>query len=60
MNVAPYRKLVAALAAALGVAASAAADGSLDSTEAIAVVLAFLGAIGVYRLSNESVPSVGV
>lgn len=52
MTVAMFRKGLIALSAAAGVAAAALADRSLDANEAIGVVLAFLGAYGVYRVPN--------
>lgn len=48
-DIAPYRKLVAAL---VGAAAQAAALGWLDSG-ALAVAVAFLTALGVYAAPNE-------
>ena len=48
-----YRKFVVALAAALGVLGSALSDGAVTMEESVAVVLAFLGAVGVYQLPNE-------
>lgn len=45
-------KFYTALAAALGVAASVAADG-LTSADWFAIALAFLGALGVYATPNR-------
>lgn len=53
MNVSHVRKFVVALAAALGVLGTALADGAVSTEEAIAVVLSFLGALGVYQAKNE-------
>lgn len=55
MTVANVRKFLIAVGAAVGVAAAALADGSIDATEGIAVALAFLGAIGVYQVPNKPV-----
>jgi len=52
MTVAMFNKALVALGAALAVAATALADGSIDVTEGIGVVLAFLAAYGVYRVPN--------
>lgn len=49
------RKFAVAVAAALGVAATLVADGSLSSSDWIAIALAFAGAIGVYRVPNADV-----
>lgn len=48
-----YAKFIVALGAALGVLAAALADGALSATELVQVVLAFLGAIGVYSVKNK-------
>lgn len=48
LDIAPYRKLVAAL---VGAAGEAAALGLLDS-KVLAVVVAFLTALGVYAAPN--------
>ena len=55
MTVANVRKFLVAVGAAVGVAATALADGAVDTSEAIAIVLAFLGALGVYQVKNEAV-----
>ena len=52
MTVATIRKALVAVGAAIAVAVTALVDGSVDTTEAIAVVLAFLGSYGVYRVPN--------
>lgn len=52
MNVAPYRKAIVAVGVALGQLATVTADGDLTTNEAIVVVLAFLGALGVYQATN--------
>lgn len=48
-----YAKALTALASALGVAASLAPDG-LTASDGITIVLAFLGALGVYAVPNSS------
>ena len=48
------RKFAVALAAALGVLATTLPDG-VDTSEWVAVALAFLGALGVYGVANEVV-----
>jgi hypothetical protein len=52
MTAAMFRKAFVAIGAAAGVAAAALADGSFDTNEIIGVILAFLGAYGVYRVPN--------
>jgi hypothetical protein len=52
MTVAHFRKFIVALAAALSVLGAGLSDGEIDSSEAVAVGLAFLGAYGVYRVPN--------
>ena len=52
-NVGHVRKFLVAVGAAAGVAVTALADGAIDTSEGIAVVLAFLGAIGVYQVRND-------
>lgn len=47
-----YQKFVVALAAALGVAGSLAADGSITLAEGIAIAAAFVGALGVRQVAN--------
>ena len=53
MNVAPYRKFVVALVAAVGVLGAAVADGTLTGAEGVAVVSAFLGSLGVFGFRND-------
>lgn len=58
MNIARYRKFVVALAAALGVLLTTMADSSLGgnavvASEWITIVLAFMGALGVYQVPND-------
>ena len=48
-------KFLTALASALSVAASVAADG-ITSPDAITIALAFLGALGVYAIPNKEKP----
>lgn len=45
-------KLWVALGAALAVLGTAVADETVTTTEWVAVALAFLGALGVYQVSN--------
>ena len=52
MTVAMFRKALVALTAALAVAGTALADGTINATEGIGVALAFLAAYGVYRVPN--------
>lgn len=49
-----YRKAIVAVTAALSILAVCLEDGVLSTTEIISVVIAFLGAIGVERVANES------
>lgn len=49
----PYSKAIAAAAAALGVIASAIADGKVDSAELVAIVSAMGGAFAVYQVKNQ-------
>ena len=58
MSIAQVRKFVIAAAAALGVAGAALADGEVIASEWVAIGLAFLGALGVYRVPNEDVVDV--
>ena len=55
MTVANIRKFLVAVGAAISVAVTALADGSVDTTEGIAIALAFLGALGVYQVRNEPI-----
>jgi hypothetical protein len=58
MNVAPYRKFIVALGAAVGVLASTVAgQDNFSLNDGIAVALAFLGSLGVYAARNQP-PSV--
>lgn len=50
MNVAPYRKLIVAVATAVSVAVT---DGVLDVNDGITIALAALGALGVYKATND-------
>lgn len=54
MNVKKYRKFVAAVAAVVGVVATSAADGEIDASEAGAIVVAVLGAAGVWAVPNDN------
>lgn len=46
------KKFMVALVAALGVLANALSDGHVTSSEWISVAVAFLGALGVYAVTN--------
>lgn len=48
------KKFLIAVAAALGVAAAALSDGVVTPSEWVQIVLAALGALGVYRAANDS------
>lgn len=56
MNVGTYKKFIIAVAAAVGVLATAVADGNVSTEEGIAIVLAFLGSLGVYGAKNAPYP----
>ena len=56
MTVAMFRKAIVALTAALAVAGTALADGNINTSEGVGVLLAFLAAYGVYRVPNDDVP----
>ena len=47
-----YRKAIVAVVAALSILVVCLEDGALNATEVISVVIAFLGAFGVERVSN--------
>lgn len=49
---AKYNKFIVAIVAALGVLSTQLADGHLTATEIIAVIVAGLGALGVYAVKN--------
>jgi len=51
-----FRKAIVALTAALAVAGTALADGNINTSEGVGVLLAFLAAYGVYRVPNDDVP----
>lgn len=51
--VAYARKFLVALIAALGVLATALADGSVTGSEWVGILIAFLGALGVYSIPNQ-------
>jgi hypothetical protein len=53
MDVRKYSKAIAAVATAVAVAASFAADGEFSVNDTIGTILAFLGAIGVYQVENK-------
>jgi len=48
-----YTKFFVALGAALAVLATALVDGTVTTSEAVQVTLAFLGALGVYQFPNK-------
>ena len=52
MDITKYRKLIVALGAAVGVLVAVSADGTVDTSDAIEAVVAFLGALGVYTVPN--------
>lgn len=51
---AAIRKFFVAVGAALGVAATALADQVVTAPEGVAIALAFLGALGVYGVTNDT------
>lgn len=55
MNVAPYRKFVAAVAAFVAVLAIAVSDGSIDTQEGAGLLSAAIGAAAVFGLRNKYV-----
>lgn len=56
MNLSKYRKFVVALATAAGVLASTVSGhDNFSLNDGIAVVLSFLGALGIYAVPNEPV-----
>lgn len=54
MNVKRYRKAIAGIGTVVGVVVAAAADGTIDANEAGAIVVAVLGAIGVWAVPNAT------
>lgn len=50
------KKFCVALIAALGILSNALADGHVSSSEWISVAVAFLGALGVYAVTNAKQP----
>lgn len=48
-----YAKAVVAVSAALGVLATALADGEVTGSEWVAIAVAFLGALGVSQVPNK-------
>ena len=52
MDVRRYRKFLVALGVGVGVLVSLGADGQVDVADVSAIVAAFLGALGVYRVPN--------
>jgi hypothetical protein len=53
LNVSRYAKFIVAIGAAVAALVTAASDGVVDGSEAIAAGIVFLGAIGVYRVPNS-------
>lgn len=53
MNVAPYKKFVAALATFVAVLAIAVSDGTIDGQEGAGLVSAAIGAAAVFGLRNK-------
>ena len=51
--IAVYRKFVLASMAALAIAGTAVADGSVTTSEWIAIAIAALGALGVRQVAND-------
>lgn len=49
------RKFLVALVAALGILATALSDKVVTSSEWVSIVIAFLGSLGVYSISNKGV-----
>lgn len=49
------QKFCVALIAALGVAATAVADGTISTSEWVSIALAFIGAFGVYAATNTPI-----
>lgn len=47
------KKFCVALVAALGVLATALSDGIVTPSEGVSILIAFLGALGVYSVSNR-------
>lgn len=47
-----YNKFLVALGVALGVLGTALSDGTVTPAEAVAVVVAFVGAFGVRQVTN--------
>lgn len=64
MNVAPYRKLVVAVAGVIAALVSAivaaVSDGVLDLNDVVGVFIAVLTAIGVYSAPNDTRPPLDV
>lgn len=48
-----YRKAMIAVSGVCATLATVLADGKVDGTEGVVVVLAVLGAFGVYRVPNK-------
>ncbi len=49
------QKFCVALIAALGVTATALADGTITTSEWVSIALSFLGALGVYAATNTTI-----
>ena len=52
MDITKYNKFLIALGVVVSTAVSFASDGELSLNDAIGIVLAGLGALGVYRVPN--------
>ena len=55
MSIGMFRKGLIALGAAIAVAVEALADGNVNSSEGVSIVVAFLVAYGVYRVPNKPI-----
>lgn len=58
INVAPYKKFVAAIAAVVAVFAIAVSDGSIDTQEGAGIVSSIIGAAAVFGLRNKALDAV--
>lgn len=56
VNVAPYKKVIAAVSALVGEFVAFAADGEISSSEWVALGVGVLGALGVYSATNAPLP----
>lgn len=51
------KKFLVALAAAVGVAIAALADGAISVEEGVSIAVAFAGSLGVYKAENGPKPA---